>query len=812
MAGGPVQVVLNRDRFRDDRVSRRGGGGGKDFFRGDDDGFAAHRAALVHVLRSILRSNQGSSRINVTVQMRPDALAKSHRPFGTLFTSSRASHVGTARYGELIFAVSTERLAEIIAAVERAEITVMWRASATGKSLYAPSGARSETSAIESIRQWIPADERGFDLRQAEDWISSDNSTKLNIEMFDLPRGRVLRAIAIAELHALDRLAASHHDWFSLSGQALEGVVLPPSLNLPSDARQVRQGEPRTLDTAVLRQTLAAFESSSVVKRVRLEDRISADVEVTATLDTFESESSPNHVASLPVVGVIDGGIAGPFANSSQWVAGRTQLLATEHRGLAQVSHGTGIASLIALGSGLNPNVLIAEEDCRIYDLDLFPANEYRDVYYSSLDDYLDEVRASVSRAKESAGVRIFNLSYNLRRAPGGAPYSLAAHGLDRIAIDLDVIFVISAGNLSAAEERGEWPPRGVEAIAMLAHSTVDDGLGAPAESISNIGIGAVNPVGMALGIPGAPTRYTRRGTQVPSASKPDFAAPGGGSPASGADTSGLRAVDSFGNVVAVRGTSYASPIVARYLATLDTAIAGEVPRDLLIAIATHHAQMPDILRAREVAGIASSFVGHGVLPSVAETLDGAPHRITIVLSDTILPGRRVVFPFRWPESLTSPEGKCRGLIRLTLASQPVLNPAHGWEMVRINLDGAIKQADIDGQFEGKVQPTHQFFSGYRYATERTLASVLGKWYPVKSYERRIPNGIGESSDWELDIDYLTRAAEGIPASGVQFAAVLTIEDLAGEAPVFDEMRASLTTIGVVLNDLRTAINVGVTT
>ena len=668
-------------------------------------------------------------------------------------------------------------------------------------------------SAIESVRQWIPAEERGFSLDEAEAWVGADGSTKLQVEVFDLPPVGPLREAAIEEVHALKQLAKAHDPWFTLSGKAVEGASSSSALEQVRAEKAARTDSPEPVDSAAIRIPLAVFEASAAVKRARLEDRVESNDDISPASDGVPQQiDATSLVESRPVVGIIDGGIVGPFTNSSQWVAGRSNLLAAEHRGLGQVDHGTRIASLVALGSVLNADVLSADEDCRIYDLDLFPANEYRDDYYSSLEDFLEEVRASVSRAKETSGVRVFNLSYNMRRAPGGSPYSLAAQGLDRIAIELDIIFVISAGNLSSAEERVEWPPRAADALAMIARSTVDDGLGAPAESITNVSVGAVNPPGMALGIPGAPTRYTRRGTQVPSARKPDFAAPGGGTPGSGADTSGLTAINSFGKFVEVKGTSFASPIVARYLATLDARIVGEVPRDLLIALATHHAQVPDALRAREIAEIAPSFVGHGVLPSVADTLDGAPHRITVVLSDTIHPGRRVEFPFRWPDSLTTADGKCRGLVRLTLATQPVLDPAHGWEMVRINLDGAIKQSDANGRFQGKVVPTHQFFSGYRYATERTLASVLGKWYPVKTYERRIPNGIGESADWRLDIDYLTRAAESVSEEGVRFAAVLTIEDPAGEAPVFDEMRASLTTIGVSLSDLRTAVNIGVTT
>ncbi len=89
------------------------------------------------------------------------------------------------------------------------------------------------------------------------------------------------------------------------------------------------------------------------------------------------------------------------------------------------------------------------------------------------------------------------------------------------------------------------------------------------------------------------------------------------------------------------------------------------------------------------------------------------------------------------------------------------------------------------------------------------MMTELGKWFPVKSFERTM-RGVGKSSDWLLEIGYLTRAAEALPERGVRFGAILTIEDPAGEAPVYDEMRASLTTIGISLNDLRNWTTVGV--
>ena len=57
-------------------------------------------------------------------------------------------------------------------------------------------------------------------------------------------------------------------------------------------------------------------------------------------------------------------------------------------------------------------------------------------------------------------------------------------------------------------------------------------------------------------------------------------------------------------------------------------------------------------------------------------------------------------------------------------------------------------------------------------------------------------------------MEYLTRSDETMPPEGVPFTAVLTIEDLTGDKPIFNEMRQSLQALGVQVSDIRTAARV----
>ncbi|AYF96917.1 S8 family serine peptidase [Protaetiibacter intestinalis] len=814
MADGPIQVVLRPESYRTAREPARGGGAGKDFFRDRDDAFVLHRDELARTLRSLGARRASDHRVNVVVQMRDDALAKSHRPLSALFSARRASHVGTVNYGELIIATTPANLIAIAEVVESAEATVTWRPDASGELQYSPTGSRSESSAIASIREWLPAEARGFTLDEAENWLAANPSTRAEVELLALPHvGSALREATIQEVRALRTQSPAFLELFALTGAA--DVLAASQRAIGIDHRAAAQVEARYsrhIDSAAFRRELARLESSSVVKRVGL-----GDVSVDDTPDAEQSvvgrwvASNTRSADRRPVVGVIDGGIDWQDGGTSSWVVGHTGYVAPVHRSIRREIHGTEIASIIVLGSELNPGFLNADEDCRVYDLDLFSADEYKKDYYPAEDDFFEVLRESVERAKQDYGVRVFNLSYNFRRAPGPRPFSLIAQTLDAIAIDLDVIFVISSGNLAEADQRDEWPAAEADLLAVLARAGAPDGLGAPAESIANVSVGALNPPGLNVGIEGAPTRYTRRSLRIPSVVKPDFGAPGGGTRTTPLDTTGMVAMTSVGEIVEVEGTSFAAPVVARYLASLDAAIAGDVPREVLLALATHHAKAPRILsRSKRVAGLSREFIGRGLLPSVAETLDGTTHQMTIVLSDVIQPKKKVVFPFRWPDSLTSPTGSCRGRVKFTLVAEPTLDHAHGVEAVRVNLEGAIKQLDPDkGHFEGRLQPTHELFTGVTHANERTLITELGKWFPVKSFETTM-RGRGKSSDWILEIEYLTRAATKIPDDGVRFAAVLTVEDPKGVAPIYDEMRASLIDLNVALNDLRSWTTIGV--
>jgi hypothetical protein len=55
---------------------------------------------------------------------------------------------------------------------------------------------------------------------------------------------------------------------------------------------------------------------------------------------------------------------------------------------------------------------------------------------------------------------------------------------------------------------------------------------------------------------------------------------------------------------------------------------------------------------------------------------------------------------------------------------------------------------------------------------------------------------------------YLTRASEEMPTEGVPFTAILTIWDPERIRPVFNDLRQTLTALGVQIADIRTAARI----
>jgi hypothetical protein len=71
------------------------------------------------------------------------------------------------------------------------------------------------------------------------------------------------------------------------------------------------------------------------------------------------------------------------------------------------------------------------------------------------------------------------------------------------------------------------------------------------------------------------------------------------------------------------------------------------------------------------------------------------------------------------------------------------------------------------------------------------------------------PRGVGLSSNWRIEVDYLLRNLTVMPATGIPFTLILTIGDPKAEANnVFNDVRQSLQAAGLQISDIRNAARI----
>lgn len=510
-----------------------------------------------------------------------------------------------------------------------------------------------------------------------------------------------------------------------------------------------------------------------------------------------------------PVVGIIDGGVA----DIAPWRTGGTDPIDPADRDLA---HGTFIAGLVAGARAMNPHIQAKLEPggCRYYDIPLMPRPSLVPNYYIVFSDFFDQLEEEIIRAKSDAGVRVFNLSLGAPGMRRDLGYSVFAQALDDISAVHDILFVVSAGNLRGAKARPPWPSDGDAAVRLLARGTAADELiTAPAEHLLGLSVGALNPPGIAGHGADLPTTYTRRGPGVGGARKPDLSHYGGVSQRGG-DRTGLSAFASDSTVVEKNGTSFAAPLVASTVATIDHRLEGAVPRETLIALLVHRAQRCEAMQHAALRHVAREFVGFGTAPPADACLSDRPHSISLVFSESLASRRELQFVFSWPRSLVTRGGKCRGRVDLTLAFTPPIDPQFDAECLRVQLEAYLHQIETNpdtGEDDPQSRLNHydsELPAGLDY-TETYLLRTGLKWTPVKRYHLAMPRGRGTSSNWRLALRSSTRAGDVSqdvsPASAVPFTIVMTISDLEQTAPVYDEVRNEISRRGLELADITVA-------
>lgn len=829
MAANAVQVVLNSRNFVT-YVEPNKGGSEREFFEGRDQEFVRHKATLVGQVSHIAAQLQTSAVPDAGVakiKMRSGALAKTHTPTNKLFRPDLCPTIGGGNLGEIYVEVTPRALGLVAQRIGEAEDVVAYKLDArTKKERATPSTLRSEVGAVERVSLLQGDDKRSFSTAAAlQHFAEFGIPPAYLIDVFYLPHEPGgLRRLSLVRQQLVQSFVSGLQKTFGGSGVAYRSDALskngcpvivailtqgpPAQISLESILTPEPATTPRSafdIDGNRHQRLLAFLDGHPLVRRVNLPPVIRQSRVHVSTSTMPVALPKPNTSTAYPKVAVIDGGLDPVMQD---WIVGQTELIDSTER---DTQHGTFIAGLLIGARAIGNPASVAKEidGCQIYDIALLPDQNrsalFSNYYPQGIDGFLVELRAEVEEAK-THGFRIFNLSVNSTHEVQPNDYSPFAAGLDNLARELDVIFVISAGNLES-NHRPTWPQKPSQALALLAARTSSDQLQQPAECVSALAVAAVNPPDVPPDIEGAPTSYSRRGPGLRVGVKPDLAHYGGCGNGSAPTGHGILSVSSAGEVVSDQGTSFAAPLVAKTLATLDLQIQGDVPRETLTALMIHNARVPDVLSPTPLAQIARQFVGFGVPPSGSEMLETGDNAMTLVFSDRLRARQQLQFPFSWPACLYDPaKSRCSGAVRLTLVYSPPMDRGMGAEFLRVNMDAHLRQALPDGQrWRGQLvcsylPPPH---GGHE---EKDLIEHGLKWWPVKVYKNKWSRYIGGSSQWMLAVDSLTRPNYPFPDEGIPFSVVLTIsDDPHGTKPVFNDLKQWLTAHNVQCQDIRTA-------
>ncbi|MFC5386506.1 S8 family peptidase [Aquamicrobium segne] len=835
MSNNPVQIVLNDDSFL--RAPDPGRAGpDKDFFEKNDRAFALHKAAMLTRLDEIdatLAASRFGPVTYVRVRLRVEAIAKSYRPNRALFLTDQFPCVGAGAPGELFFRAPRIHLNRLRARFEDAEIAGETRISSkTGNPYHYVTRARSELGAIETIEIAAPGAKRDFSAASAVDaMLDPSAASGYIVELFEQ---RPLDVISSADILGMRQSFDTLQQDIAQLGDGMYAALLPSPGGVPSiellvttaptkplieDRRAVR-GE-LTLVPPVA-QVDANVERHELVLKVMAAHPLVRRIRFPVLLQPSHAPASPGEMTfavpermangMYPKVGVIDTGICTHF---SGWVQDRYDYLDID---ACDATHGTLVAGILVGAQSHNGNEIGREADgCDLIDIPLMPKGRFLDVYgQRGFEAFLEELEAAIVEARDNHDVRVFNMSLNITSPVEQNLYSIYAARLDEIQDRQGVIIVNSAGNLSGAEWRAPWPPTSRQAIAALASRTASDTIFMPSESVRALAVGALNPPGGSH-VEGAPATYTRRGPGLRVGVKPDLAHYGGTGDSTSPDKTALVSCSLDGNCAETRGTSFAAPLVAKTLATLDSMTGQKLDTRTLRAFSVHHATIPTCLEHRSLKDIARQFVGFGQPSNAASMLETDDHSITLVFESRLSIGEKrpaiLRFPFAWPASLVDPSTRaCCGQVQMTLVYDPPIDQAFGTEFVRVNLDAKLRQRQpvdrADGMPSFHDQITQAFLpkSSGMTPPERALISHGLKWWPTKRYAANFGDGVGSSTEWQLQVESLVRAEAQFPAEGVPFSLIVTIEDPERTQPIFQEFRRQLVTQRVDLHDIRTAV------
>lgn len=667
--------------------------------------------------------------VPLTTKVRPEALAKTKRPYAFLASAEMMPVAAEAR-GEMISRATPASTRALSAAIQTGNTKADTYAISTFESFriwdpvddafrFAP-GSSAESVIEEAKNSHIPLRIELFPWLSAQSIWGAENTLETYLASIGLPISSIAGSNNRTALYLEVTEEASLGSFRTLFG--VRSAVLAPSYSAP---RSIHSQSFRVL---------------------------SSDLPVTIA-DPIADEA-------VPSVGVLDSGIAHGLLDP--WVARRwTYDVGSD----LDTTHGTFVAGLVIASRSLNGGVGVFPDDSALVcDAQVLSAGSVsEDLLIARITEVLGDAGTN--------GPRVWNCSFNDPNHMDPVVYGTLSQELDMLGEAHNVLFVQSAGNYPTLRS---WPPDGSTGPA--------DGLATPAESVNSLTVGSLSHLGGMTPV-GAVSSYSRRGPSFGGQQKPEVTHWSGDVDVTGGlNGYGIRSVGPNGEEMESVGTSFSTPIVSGIAANiwkdLEAGTAGgNVAPALVKGLVIHSATASNM----PIEDDHRIYYGAGVPRGGGMALLDSSHTFTTVHEVELRTGvnweKR---PFPVPACLLDERGKLRATVTLTVSYSPVIDPAFGEECIRTCVEpsfGAYKTKSGEEKFHGQMGGSHDW--------ESTLVE-RGKWSPVKTYRKTWPSGVGGGGDWALKLRLTARDSSIEPLVQKAFV-VITMEGLDESLPVYQD-------------------------
>ena len=556
------------------------------------------------------------------------------------------------------------------------------------------------------------------------------------------------------------------------------------------------------LDSLDDMEKIQKFEGISFVEEA-IPVKLDVDIKEEAVMP---STKQPKQHISYPVVGVLDSGIE-RNQYLSPWIIEKNETYYPIE--LQNKNHGSMVASILEYSDEMNGTKNTSIDGVMMLEVVAIPDINKEIVY---IEDIVDNVRDAIQRHKE---IKIWTMSIGTEEEAEINTFSKWGMALDDIADENNVLIIKSAGNSKAYLKNKK-----TERISKMADSVRALVVGSIANEKSQYDIADINK----------PSPFTRCGPGPSHIIKPDLVAYGGNAgilPDGNNTMTGVKVIDSFGNLKRAAGTSFSTPWIARIASELDFLLEGNFDPLLIKALMVHNAIYP--AGEKMIMEDKKKFMGFGMPNGTKDILYNSEHEITLILRDSLKKGTFIdILDFPFPKSLIGDDGCFRGQIILTMVNSPILMSTEGPEycqsdiQVKFGTMDGIKERDISKHtirnlygpdknqnlMSDKLYKSNVFnvIENNVFGKERTLLEHGQKFYPIKKYavdldEMKNANRnkfLVGNRKWYMKIEALFRDAIERKAriTGEElkqdFCVLLTIKDPKGKAPIYNEVTQQL--------------------